>query len=245
MPGGQAAHDTGDVVRAWSEPDVPNCSCLGVLCTEPCATPNAIPPSASLIPPPLPPPHPIPSHHHHPAPATEQVVEDKGETQQAGRMGDLLGQFNVATFKTSELSGPPGGPDRAASPQLSRGPFPSIEQHGSLSPHLSPPPMLPPHPADACPRLFRSAPAADEDDTAFWNRLIPEDQRPKEKAEVVSCAKPCAGQTWGACRSSASSQEGMLCLGPVQLFPSAAAGADACAPSCMSSTAARHLTMPA
>lgn len=26
-----------------------------------------------------------------------------GEGRAAGRMGDLLGQFNVATFKTSEL----------------------------------------------------------------------------------------------------------------------------------------------
>jgi hypothetical protein len=30
-----------------------------------------------------------------------QVVQDTGEAQ-GGRMGDLLGQFNVATFKTSE-----------------------------------------------------------------------------------------------------------------------------------------------
>lgn len=76
------------------------------------AGPNAIPPSASLTPPPLPPPRSIPSHHHHPAPATEQVVEDKGETQQAGRMGDLLGQFNVATFKTSEPAPRGAGPRR-------------------------------------------------------------------------------------------------------------------------------------
>ncbi|KAL4434102.1 hypothetical protein ABPG75_000543 [Micractinium tetrahymenae] len=57
--------------------------------------------------------------------ARAEVVEDKGETQQAGRMGDLLGQFNVATFKTNE------------------------------------------------------------DDAAFWNRLIPEDQRPKQQTELI------------------------------------------------------------
>ena len=37
-----------------------------------------------------------------PAPACPQVVEDTGEVQPAGRMGGLLGAFNVATFKTSE-----------------------------------------------------------------------------------------------------------------------------------------------
>lgn len=31
-----------------------------------------------------------------------QVVQDTGLPQGTGRMGDLLGQFNVATFKTSE-----------------------------------------------------------------------------------------------------------------------------------------------
>ncbi|KAL4856079.1 Protein CHROMATIN REMODELING 5 [Chlorella vulgaris] len=57
--------------------------------------------------------------------ARAEVVQDTGLPQGTGRMGDLLGQFNVATFKTNE------------------------------------------------------------DDAAFWNRLIPEDQRPKEQPEVI------------------------------------------------------------
>ncbi|PSC73016.1 CHROMATIN REMODELING 5 [Micractinium conductrix] len=57
--------------------------------------------------------------------ARAEVVEDTGEVQPAGRMGGLLGAFNVATFKTND------------------------------------------------------------DDAAFWNRLIPEDQRPKQQTEVI------------------------------------------------------------
>lgn len=38
-----------------------------------------------------------------PALTATQVVPDREDGPQPGRMGDLLGQFNVATFKTSEL----------------------------------------------------------------------------------------------------------------------------------------------
>ncbi|PRW57711.1 CHROMATIN REMODELING 5 isoform A [Chlorella sorokiniana] len=56
-----------------------------------------------------------------------ELVHDTGEAhgQAPGRMGELLGQFSVATFKTNE------------------------------------------------------------DDAAFWSRLIPEDQRPKQQTEVL------------------------------------------------------------
>jgi chromodomain-helicase-DNA-binding protein 1 len=59
-----------------------------------------------------------------------ELVHDTGEAhgQAPGRMGELLGQFSVATFKTNE------------------------------------------------------------DDAAFWSRLIPEDQRPKQQTEVVSAS---------------------------------------------------------
>lgn len=63
---------------------------------------------------------PIPLRTHPPPFTPPQVVQDTGEQGTAGRMGALLGQFNVATFRTSE------------------------------------------------------------DDAAFWNRLIPEHERPKE-----------------------------------------------------------------
>lgn len=63
---------------------------------------------ADLLPPHTPnrPCPPTPAHLPCPIKTTTQRVEDRGETHTGGgKMGSLLGQFNVATFKTSEWRG--------------------------------------------------------------------------------------------------------------------------------------------
>lgn len=132
-------------------------------------------------------------------PACPQVIQDQhAEHGKApGAMGDLLGQFNVATFKTSELSwrllALPCLPCCWAGLRMcwQRRARARRRRHGRPS-HRGPVP-LPPLPCSS----------TDENDAEFWNRLIPEHERPMEQTEVVSGGGPVArcGGAGGPCAS--------------------------------------------